>query len=465
MKKFRDDFLWGGAVAANQCEGAWQEDGKGMTTTDYLSMDRYMKDNVDFTLEEGKYYPSHEAINFYHRYEEDIRLFKECGFKCFRFSIAWARIFPNGDDETPNEKGLEHYRKIVDCCRSNGIEPLITLSHTETPATLIEKYGGWRNRKLVDFFEKYAKTCFEAFPDVKYWISFNEINFIFEEGMLYQNGGVILNEDDNKLELIYQCAHNQLLASAKANKLAYEMIDGVYINSMIEGSIAYPQSCKSSDMLDCLKENYRITYSYLDAMCKGKYPQIWNSDMEKNSLHIYTETEDFEIISKYPGNYIPLSYYYNRMCDPVARKEGKKPMKNPYQEQSEWGHNIDAEGLRISLNDFYIRYNLPLLIVENGIGMNEVLENNTVHDYKRIDFLKAHIEQMHLAVDDGCDVLGYTMWAPIDIVSQSRGEMSKRYGLIYVDKNNDGTGTLNRYKKDSFYWYKKVIESNGEIID
>lgn len=464
MKKIESNFLWGGAVSANQCEGAWNEDGKGRTTTDYLSMDRYMKDNVDFTLKEDCYYPSHEAIDFYHRYQEDISFFAECGFKCFRFSIAWARIFPNGDEETPNQKGLEHYRKVIDCCHAHGIEPMITLSHTETPANLITKYDGWRNRTLVDLFERYAKTCFEAFPDVKYWITFNEINFIFEEGMLYQNGGVILNKNDNKDQLIYQCAHHQLLASAKAVKLAYEMIDNVYINAMIEGSLAYPQSCRSKDMIDCLQENNQYTYSFLDAICKGIYPVCWQKDMAKKSLHILTEPEDFEIIKHYPGNYIPLSYYYNRMCDPVARSEHRKPMKNPYQAQSEWGYNIDAEGLRFSLNDFSIRYRMPLFVVENGIGMNETLEDNTVHDKSRIDFLKAHIKQMKLAIDDGCIVLGYTMWAPIDIVSQSRGEMSKRYGLIYVDKNNDGSGSLKRYKKDSFFWYQKVIATNGECL-
>ena len=465
MEKFREDFLWGGAVAANQCEGAWNEDGKGMTTTDYLSMDKYMKDSVDFTIEEGKYYPSHEAIDFYHRYEDDIKLFAECGFKCFRFSIAWARIYPEGDEETPNVKGIEHYRRVIDCCRSYGIEPLITLSHTETPAALITKYGGWRNRKLVDFFERYAKTCFEAFSDVKYWITFNEINFIFEEGMLYQNGGVILEEGDNKLELIYQCAHNQLLAAARANRLAYEIIPDVYINAMIEGSLAYPQSCRSEDIFNCFKENEQITFSYLDAMCKGKYPRFWGRDMAEKGLKIYTEEEHFEIIEKNPGNYIPLSYYYNRMCDPVARAEHRRPMNNPYQKKTEWDANIDAEGLRITLNEFRLRYDMPMFIVENGIGENEVLEDGTVHDDQRINFQREHIYQMHLAVDDGCDVRGYTMWAPIDIVSQSRGEMSKRYGLIYVDKNNDGSGTLNRYRKDSFYWYQKVIASNGEELD
>lgn len=465
MKPFRTDFLWGGAVAANQCEGAWNEDGKGLTTTDYLSMDRYMKDSIDFTLEEGNYYPSHEAIDFYHRYQKDIQLFAEMGFKCFRFSIAWARIFPNGDEETPNQKGIDHYRKVIDCCHAYGIEPMITLSHTETPANLIIKYGGWRNRKLVGFFERYAKTCFEAFSDVKYWITFNEINFIFEEGMLYQNGGVILQEQDHKEELIYQCAHHQLLASAKANRLAFEIIDNVYINAMIEGSLAYPQSCRSSDMIDCMQENQKITYSFLDAICKGKYPSLWLKEMSSKNLHIDIQPEDLEIIRQYPGNYIPLSYYYNRMCDPIARAQHKKPMKNPYQAQSEWGYNIDAEGLRLSLNDFSIRYDLPLFVVENGIGMNETLTDGTVHDQQRIDFLKAHIQQMHLAIDDGCDVRGYTMWAPIDIVSQSRGEMSKRYGLIYVDKNNDGSGTLARYKKDSFHWYKKVIASNGECLE
>ena len=300
---------------------------------------------------------------------------------------------------------------------------------------------------------------------MKYWITFNEINFIFEEGMLYQNGGVILEEGDNKLELIYQCAHNQLLAAARANRLAYEIIPDVYINAMIEGSLAYPQSCRSEDIFNCFKENEQITFSYLDAMCKGKYPRFWGRDMAEKGLKIYTEEEDFEIIEKNPGNYIPLSYYYNRMCDPVARAEHRRPMNNPYQKKTEWDANIDAEGLRITLNEFRLRYDMPMFIVENGIGENEVLEDGTVHDDQRINFQREHIYQMHLAVDDGCDVRGYTMWAPIDIVSQSRGEMSKRYGLIYVDKNNDGSGTLNRYRKDSFYWYQKVIASNGEELD
>lgn len=462
--RFPEGFLWGGAIAANQCEGAWNEDGKGLTTTDYLSLDRYMKDSIDFTLEEGKYYPSHEAIDFYHRYEEDIRLFAECGFKCFRFSIAWARIFPEGDEEEPNQKGLDHYRKVIDCCKSHGIEPLITLSHTETPVGLITRYGGWRNRKLVDLFERYARTCFEAFGDVKYWITFNEINFIFEEGMLYQNGGVILEEGDDKLQLIYQCAHNQLLAAAKANRLAYELIKGVHINAMIEGSLAYPQSCRSKDILDCFMENQQITWSYLDAVCNGIYPEYWKRDLESRHMTIETQPDDEQIIKDYPGNYLPISYYYNRMCDPVARREHRRPMNNPYQKKTEWDANIDAEGLRITLNEFYARYHLPLFVVENGIGINEVLENGTVHDEQRINFLREHIEQLALALQDGVKVLGYTMWSPIDIVSQSKGQMSKRYGLIYVDKDDEGRGTLQRYRKDSFYWYQRVIASNGEDL-
>jgi len=427
-------------------------------------MDRYMKDYIEFTLPEDKYYPCHEAIDFYHRFKEDIALFAQMGFKCFRFSIAWSRIYPNGDEEKPNEKGLSHYREVIDCCHKYQIEPLITLSHTETPAALIRNYGGWKNRKLIHFFENYARTCFETFPDVKYWITFNEINFILEEGMLYQNGAVILNEEENKKQLQYQCAHNQAVAAAKANKLAYEMIPGVHINAMIEGSLAYPQTCKPEDVFDALQENNDITYSFLDLICKGKYPQNWENQILQHNLSIQKELEDFELIRKYPGNYIPMSYYYSRICDPQARKEGKTPVRNPYLQKTQWNYSIDPDGLKISLLDFYQRYELPIFVVENGIGQKEVLENDMVHDQYRIDFLKAHILAIKEAIELGSVVSGYTMWSPIDIVSQSRGEMSKRYGLIYVDKDDEGNGTLQRYRKDSFYWYQKVIASNGEDL-
>ncbi len=463
MNLLPDNFLWGGAVAANQCEGAWNEDGKGLTTTDFLSMDKYMKDNIEFVIEPEKYYPSHEAIDFYHNYKNDIAMFAEMGFKCFRFSVAWARIFPNGDEEQPNEAGLKHYRDVIDCCKSYGIEPLITLSHTETPYGLISDYGGWKNRKLIEFFERYAKVCFEYFSDVKYWITFNEINFIFEDGMLYQNGGVVLQPTDNKRQLQYQAVHNQLTAAAKANYWAYKTIKDVKINAMIEGSLAYPYTCKPEDIYFAFCENQRITYAFLDVICKGIYPAEWIKDMESKGISIETEENDFKMIADYPGNYIPLSYYYNRIAD--SSQKDKKKVPNPYLNITQWNYSIDCVGLKISLREFSSRYRLPCFIVENGIGQREVLnENKTVEDEHRINFLGSHIKEMIEAVNEGADVIGYTMWAPIDIVSQSRGEMSKRYGFIYVDKNDDGSGTLQRYKKKSFYWYKKVIETNGEVL-
>ena len=469
MKKFPKNFLWGGAVAANQCEGAYLEDGKGLCTADLLSKDLYGKNTLPLEIDESKFYPCHTAIDFYHTFREDIALFAEMGFRCFRFSIAWSRIYPNGDDDQPNQKGLQHYREVIDCCHEYGIEPLITLSHTENPVGLIRKYNGWKNRKLVDLFEKYARTCFEAFPDVKYWITFNEINFIFMPGMLFQNGGVILEEGENMLEVQYQVAHHQLLASAKAVKLCHELIPASYIGAMAEGSVGYARSSDPNDVWFSFNDNQQYSYSFMDVLVHGEYPYTWLRKIEKEGLNIVMEDNDLDVLKEGTVDYIPISYYNNRMSvdfaafDPET-EEGRAMWKNPYLKETQWGQSIDPLGLRIALNSFYSKYRLPLFIVENGLGAKDVLDNGTVHDEYRIDYLREHIRELRNAIDDGVEVLGYTSWGPIDLVSQSKGEMSKRYGYIYVDLDDDLKGTGKRYKKDSFYWYKKVIESNGEEL-
>lgn len=469
MLKFRDDFLWGGAVSANQCEGAWNVDGKGLSTNDCLSENDYWKDDVPTVYREGLYYPTHDAIGFYYTFKEDIALFAEMGFKVFRFSIAWSRIYPNGDDEKPNELGLKHYREVIDCCHQYGIEPLITLSHTEMPLNMVNKYGGWTNRECVNMFVKYAKTCFLAFPEIKYWITFNEINFVFTKGMLFQNCGITLKEGENHLQKQYQCAYNQLLANAYAIIECKKINPNAYIAPMPEGAQSYPETCKPQDQLLNQTMKQQFTYLFCDVMFKGEFPYYWYTTIRKNNLEIETKEEDKEIFKKGLSNYIPFSYYKNVLAHKDWNlRDYKKMPKNPYIRHSSFDptYPIDPEGLRFVLNDLYERYAVPLFIVENGYGVIEELnEDGTIHDQYHIDFLREHIEQMHLAVDDGVDVLGYTMWGPIDIVSQGGGKMSKRYGFIYVDRDDLGNGTNKRYKKDSFYWYKKVIEINGEDLD
>jgi len=470
MKSFSKDFLWGGAVAANQCEGAWNTDGKGLSVTDVLSTDAYGTDNVKLTIIPDKYYPSHEAIDFYHSYREDIKLFAEMGFKVFRMSISWPRIFPTGEETEPNESGLKHYEEVFKECHKYGIEPLVTLSHCDMPLNLVKKYGGWKNRICIDLFAKYVEVCFKRYKDlVKYWITFNEINFIFVDAFIYQNGGVVLKDGDNKREIQYQVAHNQFVANAKAIKICKDIIPEAYINAMLWGSLGYAHTSKPEDAMAAFFDNGEHSFAYWEVLINGEYPYYWLSAIENEGLQIETYPEDFKLIKEYTGNYMPFSYYSNRMAvnrdNPEDTLKLEKRKKNPFVDTTPWNQNIDPIGMRYICNEFYSRFKKPLFIVENGLGAYDVLtEDLKVHDSYRIEFMRDNIYQMRKAVDDGVEILGYTSWAPLDIISQSKGEMSKRYGYIYVDINDDGTGTRNRYKKDSFYWYQKVIASNGEEL-
>lgn len=473
MKRFPKNFLWGGAVAANQCEGAYLEDGKGLSTADLLCRETYGSDELELEINPQYYYPCHEGIDFYHTYADDIKLLAELGFKTFRISIPWSRIYPNGDDDSPNEAGLIHYDKVLDECIKYDIEPIVTLSHCEMPLNILQKYGGWKNRKCIDYFVKYAETVFKRYKDkVKYWITFNEINFIFMKGFLYQNGGVILrNKDlDKKRELQFQVAHNQLVASARCVKLCHEIIPESYISAMVEGSLSYTKTCNPEDILSTLFDNNEYSYAFLEVLMNGEYPYFWNRTIEKEQLKIVTEEKDFYDLKEGTCDFIPFSYYFSRLVlkdqDLDINAFGRSMYRNPYLKETEWNTPIDPIGLRIILNDFYLRYHKPLFIVENGLGaVDELTGDFKIHDTYRIDYLKKHIEQIQLAIDDGVEVMGYTSWGCIDLVSQSKGEMSKRYGFIYVDINDDGSGTAQRYKKDSFYWYQKVISTNGKDLD
>ena len=400
------------------------------------------------------------------------------GFKCFRTSIAWPRIFPNGDEETPNEEGLKFYDDLFDECLKYGIEPVITLSHFEMPLYLVQKYGGWRNRKLIDFFERFAVACFKRYKDkVKYWMTFNEINNQADVGsgdtrMLYYNSGILCKEGENPEELMYQAAHYELVASARAVLRGHEINPDFKIGCMIAMCPVYPVSCRPEDVLMAQKSMQK-RYYYTDVHVKGEYPSHILRYWERKSFNIDWTEEDKETLRKGCVDYIGFSYYMSYSIayhedNPAYDFRGRKDyVKNEYVKASDWGWQIDPIGLRYSLNWFTDRYNVPLFIVENGFGAYDKLEEDgSIHDPYRVEYLKAHIEEMKKAVEeDGVDLMGYTPWGCIDLVSAGTGEMDKRYGFIYVDKHNDGSGDLSRKKKDSFYWYKTVITTNGERLD
>ena len=472
---FRSDFLWGGAVAAHQVEGAWQEGGKGISIADVMTagannVPRRITDGVI----EGENYPNHEAIDFYHHYKEDIALMAEMGFKAFRTSIAWTRIFPKGDEETPNEEGLKFYDNLFDECRKYGIEPIVTLAHFEMPYHLVKEYGGFRNRKCIEFFVRYAKTCFARYSGkVKYWMTFNEINNQADaiQHHLLQESGILLREGDDPTCLMYQAAHYELVASAMAVKLAHEINPDMMVGCMIGMGPIYPHSCKPEDAMLAMNAMHQ-KYWFADVHVRGYYPAYIKKLIERRGYKLDITEADLKILAEGKVDYIGFSYYMsmaveNRETDPTFDYKSENYIRNEYVNVSDWGWQIDPLGIRYALSWFYDRYQLPMMIVENGFGAyDKKLPDGTVDDSYRIEYLKNHIACMRDAVDyEGVDLLGYTMWAPIDIVSASTGEMDKRYGFIYVDKNNAGEGTLQRSKKKSFDWYKNVIATNGENLE
>ena len=474
---FRKDFLWGGAVAAHQLEGAYNVDGKGLSIVDVVTAGtREKKRRITDGIVSGEYYPNHEAIDFYHHYKEDIKLFAEMGFKCFRTSIAWSRIFPNGDETEPNEAGLQFYDKLFDECLKYGIQPVITLSHFEMPLHLVKKYGGWRSRRLIHFFVKFAEICFKRYKNkVKYWMTFNEINnqanFLNEESV-YFNSGIQYAKEEKKEEVMYQAAHYELVASAQAVKVGHEINPDFVIGCMIAMCPIYPYSCKPEDILMAEKAMQK-RYYFADVHVKGEYPCNILKYWERRQFHIDITEEDLSILKQGCVDYIGFSYYMSFAIDHKQNNpyydyiEEEMLVKNPYVKASDWGWQIDPIGLRYSMNWFADRYCVPLFIVENGLGAYDKIEQDgTIADDYRIEYLREHIVQMKKAVEeDGIDLIGYTPWGCIDLVSAGTGEMDKRYGFIYVDKHNDQTGTLARSRKKSFYWYKKVIETNGENLD
>lgn len=487
---FRDDFLWGGAIAANQAEGGYREGGKGRIATDFVTAGSVKKrrqityinqdgttGSVDYAHGfeqipegakygevEGTYYPNQIAIDFYHRYKEDIALFAEMGFKTFRMSISWSRIFPTGYEEEPNQEGLDFYRSIFEELKKYNIEPLVTLHHFDTPLQMEEDFGGFKDRRSIELFEKYAQTVLDEYDGlVKYWLTLNEINIPAVMGKFFKTA------DENIGQKAFQLLHNQYVASARAVKYAHDNHPDYKMGCMLAGMVSYPFTTDPNDIIENRHNFEQATFYSADVMCKGEYgtyaPRIWR----ENNVELDITDQDREDLKNGTVDMYTFSYYSTRLVTThnIEATEGgnfSESVRNEYLEYSNWGWSTDPKGLRYFLEVLYDRYHLPMIIVENGLGEIDKLENGTVEDDYRIEYMRQHIEEMKVAVEHGVDLLGYTSWGCIDLVSAGTGQMSKRYGFIYVDRDDEGNGDLTRYKKKSFDWYKKVIASNGKNI-
>ncbi len=476
---FPKDFLWGGAVAACQIEGAYDVDGRGLSTSDIhryaKEMDRaHIEKEGGGTLAQIKaamndkegYYPKRYGIDFYHTYKSDLALFKEMGFKAFRTSISWSRIFPKGDEEEPNEKGLQFYDALIDEIIKDGMEPVITMSHYDIPLYLVTEYGGFANRKVAEFFVRYAKVLLERFKGkVKYWIVCNQVNLV----PTVQFGSLGIYDDqttpDKMEELMYQAVHNQFVACAKIKKMASSIDPNAVLGTMIADGTLYPATCKPEDIVMTMQKN-RMQYFFTDVQLRGEYPVYALHYFEEKGIHLDVTPEEEQLLKENTLEFLAISYYYTRICD--STKNSMKPFEgeqNPYLKPTPWEWRADPLGLYNTLSQLTDRYQIPIMIAENGLGaIDTVEEDGSIHDVYRIEYLREHIIQMKRAILDGADVFAYLSWGPIDIVSSSSAEMSKRYGYIYVDLDDYGQGSGKRIKKDSFYWYKDVISSNGEKL-
>ncbi|MFT8458836.1 MAG: 6-phospho-beta-glucosidase [Liquorilactobacillus ghanensis] len=476
MSTFPKGFLWGGAVAAHQFEGGWQDGGKGISIADVMTAgDNNKPRQITNGIKAGENYPNHEAIDFYHHYKEDVKLFAEMGLKCFRTSIAWTRIFPNGDEDQPNEMGLQFYDNLFDELLKYGIEPVITLSHFEMPYHLVTEYGGWRNRKLIDFFVKFATVVFKRYRNkVKYWMTFNEINNqsgMMNDWSLFTNSGILKQSGEDIRRSMYQASHYEMVASALVVQIGHKINPDFQIGAMLAMGPAYPASPDPHDMMKS-ERAMQANYWYADVQCKGKYPAWLLKYFERQQYNLDITLADQDILRAGTVDYIGFSYYAshvvqaskNETVDFMAQ-DADTSIPNPTLPTSDWGWIIDPIGLRYALNWLTDRYDLPLFIVENGLGAFDTVEAGQIHDPYRITYLRDHIKQMALAVKiDGVRLMGYTPWGIIDLVSAGTGQMDKRYGLIYVDKNDAGEGSLHRMKKDSFKWFQQVIASNGNNL-
>jgi len=471
--KFPKDFMWGGAFAANQAEGAWDIDGKGPSIADYHIgglPDKYLNKREDATIEnqrenfilnEGFNYPKQRGVDFYHHYKEDMALMAEMGLRCLRISIAWSRIFPKGDEQNPNESGLKFYDDLFDEMLKYGIAPIVTISHYEMPVHLVLKYNGWHSRCMIDFYIKYCEVIFHRYSSkVKYWIPFNQINLLS-----FNTLGFLKDPDKNELTMMFQAVHHQFIAQALSKKIAHKYRNDLLIGTMLSDKTAYPATCKPEDILFATLKN-KMQYFFSDVAMNGYYPPYAFRYFEENGVSLKFAAEDELLLKQYKMDFLSFSYYYTQTADASENSYSLRDYsKNPYLMASDWGWTIDAIGLRTVLNIYNDRYHCPLFIAENGFGAVDVLEaDGSVHDHYRISYLREHFKQMKEAIRDGVDLIGYTVWSPIDIVSCGTSEMKKRYGMIYVDLDDFGNGSNKRYRKESFHWYKEVIASNGEYL-
>ncbi len=475
MKKapegFPDNFLWGGAIAANQAEGAWDTGGKGPSVADIEELPEIYNPTEVFNFkhtmadldrhlcdQEGNY-PRRRGIDFYHTYPDDLALMKEMGFKCFRTSVAWTRIFPTGEEERPNEEGLAFYDRLIDEIVRDGMEPILTISHYEMPLALVKKYGGWHDRRLIALFLNYAKVLLDRYHDrVKYWIVINQINS-FGWGADFPGLGLVQGSHADMLEARYQCLHHQFVASALVKKYAREIDSTVKIGCMNGCKMRYPSTCSPEDVLACYQYNQMNQYGYGDVLLRGEYPGYTWRMFQERGWNIQMEAGDLDILKENPADFFSFSYYCTGIC---GKKDGLQ--ENPLLEKSEYGWAVDALGLRYCLNAYWDRWQVPILIAENGLGVRDKVEDGQIHDSYRIAYVREHLQAIKEAIKDGVDCFGYAAWGPIDIISCSQGEMDKRYGFIYVDLDNHGKGSGRRIRKDSFYWYQHVIETNGEEL-
>lgn len=465
------NFLWGGSIAAHQCEGSWQEGGKGPAIMDFVTKgSKKVPREITKVICSDKEYPSHKGIDFYNRYKEDIALFKEMGFTALRISIDWSRIFPKGDEKEPNQAGLAFYDAVINTLIENELEPIITLYHFEMPIHLVHEYGSWTNRKLVDFYLHYCETIMRHFKGrVKYWVTFNETNHLVPEteqadiftylvsGLKYSE----MKDPDRELAMI---GYHMCLASVKAVRLAHEIDQKSMIGCVFGLNPIYPVNCDPVNVLKAFLENEEDYYQ-VDAMCNGVFPKYKLKEYAKKGIELSVSDNDRKAFEEGTIDFIGLNYYLSSVALPESNGDESESMfggmQNPYLEQSKWGWGIDPTGIRYVMNYLYRKYSLPILITENGLGaVDELTKDKKIHDQYRIDYLEKHIEAVTEAVnEDNVESLGYLVWGPIDLVSASTGEMSKRYGFIYVDLDDEGKGSMERYKKDSFNWFKEKIAS------
>lgn len=472
QKEFYENFLWGGAMASNQADGLFELKKEGYSIADYTyCKDKLTKDDrAEFTSFSEtelvdvpeRNYAKRRGIHFYHTFHDDLKLMKEMGLKAFRTSIDWSFVYPTGLEDKPNDKALEYYDQLFKEILENGMEPIITLSHYELPATLSVKYDGWYGRETLDCFVRFAEEMLSRYHTmVKYWIVFNQINMANFDSL-----GIPFKKFENKLEAVYQGVHHQFVACSLVKSIASKLDDGLMIGTMLSDKIAHPATCRPKDVLFSLKKN-QLQFLFSDVAIRGEYPAYMQRFFAENEISIKMKDNDLKILKDNTMDFLSFSYYYTKVND--SNKDQLTDMfvrsKNPYLKASEWGWEIDPLGLRTALNTYADRYpHVPLMITENGFGAVDVVENGEIHDAYRIDYIKKHLEQILEAIKDGVNVVGYMLWTPIDIVSCSSSEMKKRYGCIYVDYDDFGNGSGKRIRKDSFYWYKHVIETNGKNL-